>query len=450
MDDDDLRPAQWYRPGHLDDRDGAAGTYSLDENGAIDAWLHGSWDDMPSSVGIPGLEIGRGAFPSLLYADAFGKRITAVGVSRGASRTNSVSRQQRTQIEANYAVEGLWLEEQELAITKAVVRFYDQDLWTEWNAYPYELTFEEGRGNTGLKVWYEKPPERVAVIDGGTLYLRDASTHKPLMSPGGWLLKSASKFVFEFDAPVMIEQFQRQFLMPLEVLITSATGRRSGVESCRATNTQWVIPNERHESQRWVDIRMGHLSPSSESKVRGELLHHVNDFNFAEQFPLVFEVARLHRYPLEHYGTLRRDVSAGYLADFIAGVQLCESFHRTLHPDLRKEMSLEGRLTKLDQESGGLIKETVQDKDWHKRVARLRHIVDHGLPGSEVLTKDVRSVQAATGILLLLFEVRFLVALGFTAEKAKSLAVERGTHGWIAFAIREGYPHIKEMTAKDA
>ena len=449
MDDADLRPAEWFRPGHIENGEGAAGTYSVTENGVVEAWLHGSWHDVPS-MALEGIDELIEAFPSMLYGDAFGRRVTLVATMRGGGRTNSVSRQQRTQVDAGYAVEGLWLEPDELAITKAVVHFYDQDLWTSWGAYPAEINFEDGIGITGLKVWYAEPDVREASLDGGVLRLKDASTHKPLMNPSGWVLKSASDFVFEFESPIGIEQFQRQYLMPLEVLITSATGRRSGVEKFRATNAEWVIPPERHEADRWVSVRVGHLPPEADAKAHGELLHHVDDFDFATQLPLVFEVARLHRYPLEHYGTLRRGASAGYLADFIAAVQLCESFHRTLHPDRRDGMSLEGRLTKLDQESGGLIKEIVADKDWHKRLAQLRHIVDHGLPRSDVLATDVRSVQAATRMLLLLFEARFLVALGFTAEKARALAVNRGSHGWIVRAIRDGYPHIKEMTAKDA
>ena len=208
------------------------------------------------------------------------------------------------------------------------------------------------------------------------------------------------------------------------------------------------IPEMFKLKDRWVTVQLGHMPPDQSTKSPGDLLHQASDFDFAVQVPLVFDVARRHRYPLEHYGTLRRGISAGYLADFVAAAQLCESFHRTLHPHLPDGLSLEARLLKLDQESGGLIKEVAGDKRWHQRLARLRNIVAHGLPPSEVLASDVRSVQAGTRMLLLLFEVRFLVALGFTPEKARALAVNRGDHGWIAFAIKEGYPHIKLVTAK--
>lgn len=445
--DDDLRPTEWFRPGHVEKGKAAAGTYSVTENGVVEAWLHGSWHDVPSMALASFDQLIEG-FPAMIYGDAFGKRVTLVGTKRGASRTNSATRQQRTRIDADYGVEGLWLQPEELAITKAVVHFFDQDLWTSWGAYPAEIDFEDGVGITGLVVRYEKPDPLEAPLDGGVLRLKDASTHKPLMNPNGWVLNSASNFVFEFDVPIEIEQFQRQYLMPLEVLITSATGRRSGVERFRATNHEWIVPGQRHEADRWITVHVGHMPPEVGAKTPTELLHRADDFDFAEQLPLVFEIARAHRYPLEHYGTLRRGVSAGYLADFIAAAQLCESFHRTLHPDRRDDMALDARLSKLDQESGRLIREIARDKDWHKRLARLRHIVAHGLPLSEVLTSDVRSVQAATRMLLLLFEVRFLVALGFAPEKARSLAVNRGDHGWIANAIREGYPHIKEMTSK--
>ncbi|MBT0993148.1 hypothetical protein KIN34_02435 [Cellulomonas sp. DKR-3] len=447
--DDDLRPAEWFRPGQTEREKAAAGTYSVSENGVIEAWLHGSWHDVPS-IALAGIDELVEAFPEVVYGDAFGRRITLVGTSRGASRTNSSTRQQRTRIDLAYGVEGLWLAPDELALTKAVVRFIDQDLWSSWGAYPAQIKFEEGVGIVGLDIRYEEPEPLEALLDGGVLRLKDASTHRQLMNPSGWVLKSASDFVFEFDEPVDIEQFQRQYLMPLEVLITSATGRRSGVAKFRATNRAWVVPSERHHADRWITVNVGHVPTEDGAKTSAELLHRVTDFDFAAQLPIVFDVAQLHRYPLEHYGTLRRGVSAGYLADFIAAAQLCESFHRTLHPDHRDDMSLDARLTKLDQESGGLLKEIVGDKEWHKRLARLRNIVAHGLRRSEALTSDVRSVQAGTRMLLLLFEVRFLVALGFTAEKARGLAVDRGSHGWIALTIKENYPHIREMTAKDS
>lgn len=452
----DLRPTEWFRPGHIERDQGAAGTYSVTDNGVVEAWLHGSWHDVPSmalagieNMAIAGVEGLGGGFPEVIYGDAFGRRVTLVGTRRGPSRTNSGTRQQRTRIVADYGIEGLWLEPDQLAITKAVVRFIDQDLWTSWGAYPAEITFEDGVGIVGLDVRYSKPEPLEAPLDGGVVCLTDASTHQPLMNPNGWVLKSASNFVFEFDAPIAIAQFQWQYLMPLEVLITSATGRRSGVERFRATNSEWVVPRERHEADRWISVHLGHMAPEEDTKSSSDLLHRVTDFDFAEQLPLVFDVAQAHRYPLEHYGTLRRGAALGYLAEFIAAAQLCESFHRTLHPTQRDGMGLDARLTKLDQESGGLLKEIADDKNWHKRLGRLRNIVAHGLPRSEELTSDVRSVQAGTRMLLLLFEVRFLVALGFTPEKARGLAVDRGSHGWIVLAIKDGYPHIKEMTAND-
>lgn len=281
--DNDLRPAEWFRPGDL--KKGAAGTYSVSSNGAVEAWLHGSWHNVPS-IALGGFDALVESFPAMVYGEAFGRRVTLVGTRRGASRTNGTSRQQRTRIDADYGVEGLWLLPEELAVTKAVVRFIDQDVWTSWGAYPAEVAFEDGVGITGLSVRYERPEPLEAPLAGGSLRLTDASTHKQLMDSNGWLLKSASQFVFEFDAPVEIEQFQRQFLAPLEVLITSATGRRSGVTYFRATNREWVVPQERHEADRWVSVNVGQQPTEKGSKTPGELLHQASDFDFATQMPL--------------------------------------------------------------------------------------------------------------------------------------------------------------------
>src|SRR5665648_625518 len=93
---------------------------------------------------------------------------------------------------------------------------------------------------------------------------------------------------------------------------------RSGTKSMRGTNRTWEGVNRGDGKPRWVDVRLGHLPPEPKKLTGSELLHHLDDLDFAAQLPLVFEVARQHRYPLEHYATLRRGVSAGYLADFIA------------------------------------------------------------------------------------------------------------------------------------
>lgn len=132
---DDLRPTEWFRPGRTERKDAAAGTYSVSENGVVEACLHGSWHDVPG-VAMAGIDALVESFPEMIYGDAFGKRVTLVGTKRGASKTNSGTRQQRTRIDTTYGIEGLWLQPDELAITKAVLRFYDQDLWTSWDRIP--------------------------------------------------------------------------------------------------------------------------------------------------------------------------------------------------------------------------------------------------------------------------------------------------------------------------
>lgn len=48
MDDDDLRPTEWFRPGQVEKEKAAAGTYNDTDDGVVEAWLHGSWHDVPS------------------------------------------------------------------------------------------------------------------------------------------------------------------------------------------------------------------------------------------------------------------------------------------------------------------------------------------------------------------------------------------------------------------
>jgi len=83
METDDLRPAHRYRPGQTEPGEGASGTYRVDDSGPVDAWRHGTRFNVPSIV-LRGLDPFE-EFPSIAFADAFGKRVTFAN-GQGPSR----------------------------------------------------------------------------------------------------------------------------------------------------------------------------------------------------------------------------------------------------------------------------------------------------------------------------------------------------------------------------
>lgn len=441
MSDDDLRPATWSRPGKDHKEDAIAGTYHVDATGHPIAQLHGVWQDEQH------LPFG-GEMPPLLHGDAFGRAVTLVAPRSGRS-SRGFSDLQNTTLHARYAVEGLWLQEEDLSLTEVRVSLWDQDIWTGWNAYFGRIP-PNSRWKWPTEFFYDPPAPRQAEFAWGTLVLEDGSSWSQLHQPTGWRLESGSRFVLRFNEPIPIGEVRTRYLAPIEFLISSATGRSSGVRNIHGTNSTWEItgfpdnwpPNE---PDRWVTLRIPHLPRPDGDIESHSLLHLESDFEFATQLPKVFDVAQQARYSLEHFTALKADRATGSLAEFVATSQLVESFDRSLHPtplggsDTR---DLNTRLTRLDGESGNLINDLLGHKRWRDDVRRLRNMVVHGEEGSAFLTRDARPLQAATAILMLLFEARLLVAEGFDSTRAKEL-VERRLHHWqIKDLIARSYGHL--------
>jgi hypothetical protein len=459
----------------VEPHEAAAGLYQVAEDGQPEAKVHGSWSEMPSLFHAMADE----PMP-LLYGNVFGKSVTLVDC-RVTSSKRGLSVLQDTTITPRMAVEGLWLEPKELAFTELSVQFWDQDVWTQWDSYRGVVS--ASTDDFGLTVTYERPEAKVAELPQATVTLTDASTYDQTTHPGGWSLKSISRFRIHFSEPIGVEDVFNRWLVPLEFLIMSATGRSSGISALTATNSTWEIANERHRADRWVEVRTSYPPRFGKEKESHDLLHLARDFDFGRQIPRVVEVVNQHRYSVEHFAALKGRPSGGVLARFVAAAQLVESFDRTLHDDQPKpgqaavmeqvtkllkdtgisskyrrkikdvlkrshEPSLEQRLRRLSRQSGSVLDEVVEHTRWPADVARLRNIVVHGLETSETLTRDVRSIQVSTDILLLLFEARWLWEIGFDQAQIRRLLERRAYHWSIKHRIRENYPHLAQIAAR--
>ena len=435
------RPALWFRPGEVDTGQGVAGLYRVNEHGQPEVTLHGSWSDGPGMVFSAPQDI------PLLQGSASGKGITAVGNRLSHSHRDLFTDLQDTTLIPRYTIEGrFYLNEEELALTQVRVSFWDQDAWSLWDAFANE---NPDRISFPPKVGFREPLKRTAEVAGGSISIEDDSICRSTTRPNGWIMESYSAFTLTFTEPVSIDDIFMRWLLPLQFLIMSATGRPTGIRTLRGTNDAWIIGREEPGlTDRWVDIRTSHALPPQGDINKHDLLHLLPDFDFAKQIPLVLDVVDRHRYSVEHFAVLRGGGAEGHLARLVAAAQLVESFDRSLHRAPGR-VYLEDRLLRLNQESGELLDEIIGHKRWAKDVVRVRNIVVHGLETSEQLTRDVRSLQVANEILLLLFEARLLVELGFDKAKAKGLIERRMRHWQIKAAITENYAHLEAMATRD-
>lgn len=159
--------------------------------------------------------------------------------------------------------------------------------------------------------------------------------------------------------------------------------------------------------------------PAEESELY--FLHQLRDFDFDSDVPLVIETARRHYPVMSQYLTYLHDEPGDSISQLVTLANLVEAFDRSLHPDpppseqardharraasvlasdpdLRRYRDrvkrtvrdfelppLATRLSRLDTECGGLIRQTFELPQWPEAVAAVRNAVIHGSPSSGVL-----------------------------------------------------------------
>lgn len=81
-------------------------------------------------------------------------------------------------------------------------------------------------------------------------------------------------------------------------------------------------------------------------------------------------------------------------------------------------------------------------------VADARNIVAHGLESTEKFQNDESGIYVAGQMCLLLFDLRFLVTVGFTPDQARALVMRRAGHAINAINIRENYPALIALVVR--
>lgn len=447
--------AEWYREKDLNAGTPVAGSYEV-VDGAASAVLNKAWDDEvapPYLAGDASIPVLYGHLPRDGQVTLVDLRLKSGGAIFGSPLIETVLR-------SSYAVEGVWLPPGDLMVTEVRVAFWDQESWTDWRGFAANL---ETRPRS---IVVEPPPPTTAQVGGATVTLRDASTIHPEGWPAnGYRLESASNFHLAFERPVSFKEMFADWLMPLEFLILTSSGRTSGLEKVKVFNPAWGL-DPRDD---WPQVHRRFAPRPTRPPDWYERLHRLSDFDFARQVPLLFDVVRANRYSANQYAGLRSDNFSGLLERFAAASQLAESFDRHLHEsedqltlndpsrvnarianaddveralraggfnsDIRRRvkqalrgpedvLSHQDRLHRLDREAGSVISRACRSagfdpekgEDWARDLACLRNMTVHGTPEANALFKDGNVVYAATQLYLWLFEAAWLNAVGFDQQ----------------------------------
>lgn len=448
--------SDWWLPGH-EDEDTTPGTYTVEDNGKASAVFH----RILGSDSIFGLEDYE-----IVHGVTFGKAVTLVDSKVKKARAGFSGQQAEIQILPRIAIEGLLLSSEELKLTEAKVRIQRQDEWIG----PRLFAAQREPGDRFIRgVSYQPFPDIHAEIPGGTVSVCDFSSYRE--EGFDVIVTSKTGFHFKFAEPVDLKSFIMEHLRGLQLLVTLASGKQCGLESLRFTNSGWEIEGSRHESERWVTARM-QAPEMRTTRGKRDHLFHFSAMNWTTQAPLVFDLSVSWKYTIEQWALLLDDRFAWPVARFAAAASAVESLDRILNPDEKyepdgelkervlaalsqtelsgkdrkkvkgalsrpKEISLAARIQRLSTLAPDAMKDVIDQPLWGDRVARLRHVVSHGLQSSEDLGKDVRPLQCATEVLLHLLESIFLLHLGFNGETLSRMRRDHPNTVWRKSVVDE-------------
>lgn len=436
----DERAVLWFWPGHTELKaQGAVGTYRVRKDG----------QPMVRILGEPVEEIGVDHDQEEVLYGFLGKLDLTVlhGPSTFWSPNRPWYRSQTDDLTPRVAFEGKHLTREEMTFTDVSVRFWDQEVWSEWAAFPGEPSYGEDE-RLRLTIDYAPQSEHHATVGDVRIELLDGSLWGQTKGGRDWHLSSQSRFRLTFPEPVDYDAILNEWLMPLETLIVTTTGRLSGLRSLRLRHRDWPIgPGEGRYEVGWVTARTRQPRRGAERDLDPmQLLYRLSDMNFDAQIPAVISAANRLAYSLDHFALLRdARYNGGELARFVASCQLVDAMDSALRKYKPASKDFATTLLRLDRGVGGLLAEIVGVKKWRDHIRNVRALVVHGGETAHQLTHDARAVYAASTILLLLFEARLVVEFGFTQDQAKALITGRVNHWQYVKAIRDYYPQLRQI-----
>ncbi|TDB95356.1 HEPN domain-containing protein [Actinomadura sp. 7K534] len=468
------RPSQWWKPGQADAWK-VPGTYEYLENGRAKITLFKDINKDRHKL-----------FPSeddshlpLLHGDCFGKAVTLMRSNRMSYRGNLGELCSATYLPW-LALEGIFLAEDELTVSDAVLTLHDQQLWAQRTAFKPEYDPPD-RPHFPSAVRRIEIPDCTAEVPGGRITIEERS----VFHPGKSTFKLESRCVFKIvlDAPTSIEDFMESWIYPLEVLMATASGRVGGVESLKMTNRSWKFEHNIPESSKWVTVRVAHRAGNKDKRKELtylDLLFSLLDIDWARQGPALFDTIPKWSYVIEQWAMLLTPDYKWPVARFVSAVQAVEALDRLLVPDIQdstisamidetmsalKEAgfnyrkrrrirshlhhlgtpSLENRIERRVGEMPFVMSALTTDARWPARVARLRNIVSHGLEDAHDRERVVMGSLVATDLLMHVLEATFLLNLGFTQNEADEIMKRRSSFGWRSERINDRMHWLPEV-----
>lgn len=355
----------------------------------------------------------------------------------------------------------LW--ENELKITEASVRFWDQDDWAEWSGWSVEQGTSREREVTVIQ---RAMPTYEATVNGAKVTLEDASPWFYHPRSGRLDMKQTSVFRVRFIEEVPLRDFMADWLRPLSFLIASGSRRTAGVEEMWISNSNWK--SDLDGSPIGSSLQVIPRNPTRKeqpSRPRPAYLHRLRHFEFSRQLQTVFNTFESHDPAISQYLDFIHHSPTTPMVRLTLMAQLVETFDRSLNPDppltdeLREKAervktivagdddvkkfaadaarvvhesvrpTLASRLSRMDKATGRLVTTTLGGAGWKTDVPLIRNSVVHGLEKADFFTKNVIPLQTAEDILNLLFEARLLVALGFDSEQTRDM-ITQDDPGW--------------------
>lgn len=413
-----------------------------------------------------------------IYGRVMGKFVTLINCTITSSNRTFDDPMTDTTIHAKRALIGdEWPDDNEFTYDQARIVLWDQDAWTGWPELEFDYLEKSFRGLNPREV-------ELSCSEGHLSLRQEFRWQRQNRESQEFTLRS--ELHIHLPKPVSYEDFGQRWLAPLKFMITASTGRSTGVRSLRLRNNSWLIDGNRlHPSRGWLQMQVPYPTRPREEFIRATALYRRSDFPEDYDYDQVFTAARRNRFSIDQYANIKSGSSGGSLTQFTAIAQALEALDRLSHPEspeddqenwrarvdqFLKEQgarrgirnaakyalrnahreSLEGRLSRLSKETGGIIDTLLPGSTWPGEVARARNVVAHGLETTDLLMKDLGGIFAATEICLLLFELRWLTLIGCTPERANELSTRRGYYQPTIQAIQANYPALATLASRQS
>lgn len=468
-------PAYFWRPDDTAQERPIAGLMWLDDRGGPMVQLHAPLTDLS-------LLPTEKDHPELVYGQMIGtavtlRRLTVVSSQQGIMVNDPGALVYRAQ----WAYLGeRWIDEADEEFDRVRVRIWDQDTWVDRRLVELvDPTPDRGVAIRSLPM----PPVKLPCGHIG-LHITDATGwHGTTIDPG-------TQFALDFRSPKSFLESARSWLPALQFLLVSATARPAGIRSLHVSRSEWAgEPREHRVHSDWLRLYL-RTEPKPESDHSSlKLLHRLGDFDRDEN-SAVIDMARWfasyvrHQFAVEQFSAIRAGRTGGSATTMLAAAQAVEALDRRIHPDeplghedawatrakavlsetdipsdVRRKavgavkysyrLALEERLRRVDAETGCFVSELISERAWARDVQGLRNVVAHGFEQTERFQNDTRGLRVATEILILLFELRWLVLVGFSPEQARELAERRVDFWHTRDLIKEGLSHIRAVVSSE-